>query len=127
MTDNVKKFFRICCIYTTFDERKSILHEFPEADTNHIEFKLFAIEIGKCILTCEQELLLGDADFIITPIGWSPEKCIDDFFDLMQLYLNQEERVELLYYLSCFNEEEQAEIVIKVGLANEDYYSEHSN
>ena len=121
MTENVKKFFRICCIYTTFNQLKSIVHGFPEADTNHIEFEIFAIEIGKCILTCEQELLAGDVDFMITPIGWSVEKCVNDFLDLMELYLNQDERVELLYYLSCFNEEEQAEIVIKEGLVSEDY------
>ena len=127
MTENVKKIFRICCIYTTFDERRSIAYDFNEADTNHVDFELFKLEIGKCILTCVQYLLIGDADFIITPIGWSYKNCINDFNDLIKTDLSREERVELMYYLSCFTEEGQAEMVIKEGLVNEDHITEQAN
>ena len=32
-----------------------------------------------------------------------------------------------MYYLSCFSEEEQAEMVIKEGLVNEDHITEQAN
>lgn len=100
MTKKVKDFIKTIVIYTPGGILKGILFEHSWFDKYPVEFQLFKLDICIEILERIEELITGDPDFIVLPIGWSKEDCMRDFAKIQATEFSKDELIELEYFLN---------------------------